>query len=114
MQVDKATARLSGHHDLVELLGDALTTDDLDTVGIALQSLEGLVVDIEFQLGRKADAAKHTQRIIRERDVGIERRADDAVLKIVEAIKRIDELAEAVFVEAHGKGVDGEVAPVES
>ena len=63
-------------------------------------------------MGGKPDAAQHAQRVVREGDVGVEGGAYDAVLHIVHAVKGVYELAEAVMVEADGKGVDGEIASV--
>jgi hypothetical protein len=61
--------------------------------------------------------AKRTQRSMRKRivgegDVGVERRADDTILQVVDAVERVNELSEAVFVETHGEGIDCEVATV--
>lgn len=99
-------------HNLVELLHDALAADNLDALGIAAQGVEGLVFDVEVELGGKPDAAQHAQRVVREGDVGVEGGAYDAVLHIVHAVKGVYEFAEAVVVEADGKGVDGEIASV--
>ena len=100
------------HDDLVQLDHDALATHYLDALGHALQPFEGLVLNLEVQLGGEAYAAHHAQGVVAEGDVGVKGRGDDAVLKVGKAVKRVDQLAEAVMVQADGHRVDGEVAPV--
>ena len=99
-------------HDFVELDGDALATDDADAVGHALQALEGFVLNLEIQLGGKADAAHHAQGVVGECHLGVEGRGDDAVLEVGNAVEGVDELSEAAAVQADSHRIDGEVATV--
>ena len=97
-------------HDLVEFGGDALARDDADARGVAADRLEGLLLNPEAQLRGEAHGAHHAQRIVREGDVGIARRADDAVLEVLHAAEGVDQLAEGRGVERPRHGVDREVA----
>ncbi len=112
LQVDEAAARVVGHHYFIEFLRDALTTNDLDALGIARERLKCLILNIELQLRGKAHTAHHAQRIVAEGHVGVEWRADDAILQVVDAVEGVNEFTEAVAVETHREGVDGEVATV--
>ena len=51
LQLHEATAGLRRAHNHVELVGNALAAYNLNTFGVASESLEGLVVDVEAQLG---------------------------------------------------------------
>ena len=62
-----------GEEDLVELRGDALGGDDLDAPCISPDSSEGVGVDEEAELRGEAYGTHHTQRVVAEGDVGIER-----------------------------------------
>ena len=112
LEVDETTAGMGRHDNLVELHLDTLATDYLDAVGHALKGSEGLILYLEIELGGKADAAHHAQRIVAEGDVGVEGCGDDAVLEVGETVEGVDEFAKAAVVEADGHGVDGEVATV--
>ena len=112
VQVDEALARRLGHHYLVKLLGYALAADNADALGVAPEGVEGFVFDEEVELRGEAYAAQHAQRVVREGHVRVERRAYYAVLKVGQAVEGVYKLAEARAVEAHGKGVNGEVAAV--
>ena len=98
--------------DLVEFVDDALLGDDLDALGIAGKRLEGLLLDVEVELCGKAYATHHAQGVVAKGHIGVERGADEAVLHVKQSIKGIGELTEAVGIETHGQGVDGEVAAV--
>ena len=112
MQVHPPLAGVRRHHHFVQFIGDALATDDFNALGIALQGIEGFFLDEEIQLGGKTDASKHAQGIVAERDVGVERGANDAVLQVVESVKGVYQFAKAPLVETNGHRVDGEVAAV--
>ena len=96
--------------DLVELGDDPLARDDADARGVAADRLEGLLLDREAQLRGEPHGPHHAQRVVRKGDIGIARRADDALLQVGHAVERIDQLAERVAVERPGHGVDREVA----
>ena len=106
----EAHRRHGRQHDLVELRDDPFARDDADARGIAADGVEGLLLDLESQLRGETHGPHHAQGIVREGDVGIARRADDALLQVVHPVERVDQLAERVAVERPGQGVDGEIA----
>ena len=112
VEIVEACAGMSGHDDFVELVADALATDNFQSVGITAQCVFGLFLDEESELCGKAHAAHHAQGVVAESDVGVERRADNAVFKVGQTIERVYEFAEAVVVQTDGHRVDGEVTPV--
>ncbi len=112
LQINKAATGRRRHHNLVEFVLDALSADNLYTVGIAFEGRKSLVLNVEVELCGKTYAAQHAQRVVGKGDIGVERRADDAVLEIVDAVERVNQLTETVAVETHGHGIDGEVAAV--
>ena len=52
----------------------------MDTLAVARDSVKGLGIEVETELGSEPDSPHHTQRIVGKRDVGIEGRADKASL----------------------------------
>ena len=96
--------------DLVKFRSDAFARHDPDAVRIAADGVEGLAFDREPQLRREAHGPHHAQRVVRKGNVGIARRADDALFEVVHAVERIDQLAERTGVERPRHGVDREVA----
>ena len=112
VQVYEAPAGRRGHDYLVELVLYALAAHYAQPVGVAGQGVEGLVLYHEVELGGEAHTAHHAQRVVGEGHVGVQRRAYDAVLQVLDAVERVYELAVSVLVQAHGHGVDGEVAAV--
>ncbi len=112
LQVFKADAGMRGHHDFVQFHLDALAADYLDAVSHVLQGLEGLIFNLEIQLGGKADAAHHAQRVVREGNLGVQGSGDDAVFQVGNAIEWVYQLAKAAPVQADGHCIDGEVATV--
>ena len=103
---------MRGHNDLVELVLDTLTTHDLDSVDHALECDEGLILYLEIQLGGETDASHHAQGVVGEGDIGLQGRGDDTILEIGQTIEGVYQFAEAVFVQADGHRIDGEVATV--
>ncbi len=112
VQVDKTFAWCASGHNLVELVSYSLTADDFNPVGISLQCRKGFVVDEEVELCGKPDAAHHAQGVVGEGDIGVEGSADDAVFHVGKSIEGVDKFTIAVFVEAHGQCVDGEITTV--
>ncbi len=110
--VEQAPARRRTRrgHDFKKLVLDALAGEDLDTLRVAAQSLEGFRRQSEIELCGEADGAEHTQRVVAERYVGVERCADDAFAYVGQTVVKVDDLAEVVGVDADSHGVDGEVA----
>ena len=98
-----------GEEDLIELRGDAFGGDDLDAPCISPDSSEGVGVDEEAELRGEAYGTHHAQRVIAEGDVGIEWRAQGERLHIVQAVEGVDELTEAVGIQADGQSIDREV-----
>ena len=100
-EVIEATARMFRQHNLVHLIGNALTTDNFQSIGIARQRLVGLWFYLEIELGGKAHASHHTKRVVGERHIWVERCGNDAIFHVIDPIERIDQLAEAVLVETY-------------
>ena len=101
---------------LVELFGDALLGKDREPVAHAPHGPERLGDDLELllrrgKLGREADGPQHAERIVGVGGVGLEGSADDARGEVPDAPEGVYELAEAVFLQAEGHCVDGEIAP---
>ena len=89
MQVVKAYTGMGRHHNLVQFVTNAFTTDNLQSFSIAAKGFKSLVFDIEIQLRGKTHTTQHAQRIIAKSDVGIKRCTNDAVFQIEDAIERI-------------------------
>ena len=77
-----------------------------------MDGVERLGVDEETELRGEADGAHHTQGVVAEGDIRIERCSYCQLLHVVESAKRVYQFAVSRLVQAEGKGVDGEVAPV--
>ena len=88
-----------GEDDFVEFGGDALGRHDFDALGVALDGVEGGVLYAESQLCGKADGTHHAQRVVAEGYVGVERGADDALVEVVNAVERVEELPECINVQ---------------
>ena len=63
-------------------------------------------------MGGETHTAQHAQRVVREGDIGIERRTDKLVLHVVKSVKGIDKFAEAVTVQTNRQSIDGKIATV--
>jgi len=112
LQIDESLAGDIGHEYLVQFLGDALSADYLYPFRVSLQRIEGLILNPEIETGGETDAAEHTERVVAEGDVRVERRADDAVIEVVYSSEGIHEFSEAALVETDSHGIDGEVTAV--
>ena len=112
LQVFETDAGVRREHDFVELDGNALATDYLDTVSHALQTHKGFLLNLEVQLGGETDAAHHAQGVIGKRHLGVEGRGNDAVLEVGNAVERVDELAETAAVQTDSHRINGEVAAI--
>ena len=95
---------------LVQLHHYALLRYNLYAFAVATDGIERLLLNVEAELCCKSDGSHHSQRVVREGDVGIARRADDAILQVVHTLEGIDQLAKAVAIEAPRHSVYGEVA----
>ena len=112
LQVDEPLAGVWRHHNLVQFHLNAFAAHNLDAVGHTLQCLESLVLNLEIQLRGKANATHHAQRVVAERDAGLQRRGYNAILQVGQSVERVYEFAETVLVQADGHRIDGEVATV--
>ena len=102
-----------GRHDnLVEFHLDTFATDNLDTVGHAFQGLEGLILNLEVQLGGKTDATHHTQWVITECDTRLQRSGDDTILQVGQAIKGVNQFTKTVLIQADSHRINRKVATV--
>ena len=97
--------------DLVEFGDDTFARNDPDALRVAADGLEGLLLDREAQLRGEPHGAHHAQRVVRKGDVGIARRADDAVFEVGHPVEGIDQFAERGLVQRPRHSVDREVAP---
>ena len=112
IQQQPAYGGLAREHDFVEFIGYTLAGDDTNALAVAHDGIEGVGMEREAELGGEADCPHHTQGVVGERDVGVERRADNHVLHVLYAVEGVEQGAVAVAIEADSKGVDGEVAAV--
>ena len=112
LQIIEAAAGMLGEHNLVHLVADTLATDNLQPFGIARESGISLIFYLEIELGSKTYTSHHTERVVRKGDIRIERSGNDAILQVIDTIKRIDEFAKTVLVQADRHSIDGEVATV--
>ena len=110
IQVNESARRVGRQHDFVELIDDSLSGNDLDAFFVAFERLEGLFLNLEIKLSGKSHAAHHTEWVVAERDVGIQRRGHDAIFQIVDSAEWINEFAEPVRVETDRQRIDGKVA----
>ena len=97
-------------HDLEQLVLDAFLRYYFNTGRIPANGLEGFGVDSEIELGGKADCPHHAQRVVAESYVGVEWSADDLTVNIAKAVVTVDDLPEAVAIDAYGERIDSEVA----
>ena len=81
------------HDNLVQLDGNTLLRDDTYALAVAPYGFECLLLDVEAELRCEPHAAHHAQRVVGKGDVGIARRTYDAVLEVVHALERVDQLA---------------------
>ena len=87
---DRRTCR---SHDLPQFVVDPLACDDRYPLAIAPNSLKGLGIDLEVELGGKADGSHHPQRVVAEGDVRIKWCANDPLMQVGYAAKRVDQFA---------------------
>ena len=111
-QIVEAPAGVCGKHNLVELGLYALAADNVKPVRVAPKSLEGLRLNGEVELCGEPHAAQHAEGVVGECDVGVQRCGYYSVLKVVDSIERVYQLAKPACIEAYCHGVDGEVTAV--
>ena len=95
--------------DLVEFGGNALPGYDPDPRRIAADGIEGLLLDREAQLRGETHGTHHAQGVVREGDVGVARRTDDALLQVLHPVERVYQLAERIGIERPCHRIDRKV-----
>ena len=101
-------ARMVADEQLRELLADALGRDDLQPVAHRLDRGDDPGRRLDVELGDESRGAEHAQRVVAERDLGLERRVEHARCEVAHPSVRIDERPVGKL---HGHRVDREVAP---
>ena len=112
LQIYKTTRWCLRKNNLVKLVLDTLAAHNLDSVGHALQGHKGFLLNLEVKLCGKTDASHHAQGIIAKGDAWLQRGSNDTILQVGQAIKRVDQLAKTLLVQADGHGIDSKVATV--
>ena len=56
--------------------------------------------------------AKHAQRVVRERNIGIQWSSDNFVFQIFNPTKRIGQFAVSIFIQTKRQSIDGKITPV--
>ncbi len=96
-----------GHHQLGELVPDPLRGHDPESVPHRLHRGDGVGVGLESECGLEPEEAEHPQRIVGERDLGIERGPQHTLTQVGEPAVGIDRRH---VHQGEGDGVDREVA----
>ena len=109
LQQFEADRRDGRQDDLVEFGGNALPGYDPDPRRIAADGIEGLLLDREAQLRGETHGTHHAQGVVREGDVGVARRTDDALLQVVHPVERVYQLAERIGIERPCHRIDRKV-----
>ena len=110
LQQDEAARRLFRPDHLAKFIENPFPRNDGDALAVAGNGRECFRINFKIKLCSKTNGPHHTQRVVGKRNVGVERRTDNAPLQIVESAERIDKLTEIRLVHAHCHGIDGEVA----
>ena len=95
---------------LIQLHHNTLLRHNFYALLVSRNGIECLLLNIEAQLRGKAHGAHHTQGVVREGYIGVAGRANDAILKVIHTLKRIDQLAKAVAIQTPRHSVDSKVA----
>ena len=112
LEVIEADAGMRGEDNLVELVLDTFAADDLYPVGHTNESIPCLILYLEIQLSGEAHTPHHPQGIVAEGDIRFKRSGDDTVFEVGKTIERVDEFAEALFIQAYRHSIDSEVSAV--
>ena len=112
LQIIKSTARMLREHNLVHLVTDALGTDNLQALGITGESIIGLIFYLEIELSGKTHTTHHTERVIREGNIWVERSGNNTIFHIINAIERIYKFTESLFIQADSQCIDSEIPAV--
>jgi cell division transport system permease protein len=85
----------------------------VDAFPVGHDGVECFGMNIESQLRRKPNGAHHAQRIVAKRDIGVQRRSDNAVFQILQAIEIIYQFAKSRTIDAQSQRIDRKIAPFE-
>ena len=108
----EADRRFRRKDDLIQLIHDTLFRDDRDALLVPFDRIESVGIDKESQLAGKADGTHHAQRIVAKRNIRIERRTDQQIIHIGQAIERIDQFTIPVLIQAKRQSIDRKVTAV--
>ena len=108
----EADRRFRRKDDLIQLIHNTLFRDDRDALLVPFDRIESVGIDKESQLAGKADGTHHAQRIVTKRNIRIERRTDQQIIHIGQAIERIDQFTIPVLIQAKRQSVDRKVTAV--
>ena len=106
----QARLRVGRDEQLAELVADPLRAHDLEPVAVPRHRLDHLGVGLELERRGEPRRAQHPQRVVEERHLDRERRAQPAGGEVGETVERVDEVE---LRERERHRVDGEVAPRE-
>ncbi len=112
MQLMEPDAGMCGQKNLVQLLCNTFPADNLQSFDIAAKGIFCLRLDIKAQLRGETHTTKHTQRIVRESNIWIQRRPYQSVFQVVQAVKGIYQFAKTFMIQADGHRIYGEVSPL--
>ena len=112
LEIIESTTGMRRKHNLVHLVGYALTADNLQSVGIARECLVGFVLYLKVELSGEAHTTHHAQRIIAEGNIWIKWCCHNSVFQVIDSIKGINQFTKALAVETHSQRIDGKVTTV--
>ena len=95
---------------IIEFHDDTFLRHNAYSLPISANSLEGLVLQFKAQLRCKADAAHHSQRIVREGYIRVARGTNYTILKVVHTVKWVDKFAKSLAIKAPRHSVDCKVS----
>ena len=110
MQLQQSYTGMCGQENLVQFFSNAFSADNLQSLSIAAKGIFCLLLNIKAQLRGETHTTKHTQRIIREGDIRIQRCTNQSIFQVVYTIKRVHQFTETIVIQADGQGIDGEIA----
>ena len=112
VQIYESFGRDGRQQYLIQFIRNPLFGYDGNAFFVTAQRLKSIIINIEIQLGGKADAAHHTQRVVTESDVRVKRRTNGFLLHILHSSKRVHQFSIAMPVQANRQRIDGKVPPV--
>ena len=112
LQIIETGTWMLSEHNLIQFISNAFAADNLQTVGISLQSLISFRLYLKIKLGSKTDATHHTKRIVGKSNIRIQWCSNDAIFHIIYTIKRIYQFAKSFFIQTNCHGIDGKITPI--